>query len=56
MLVSVPLGRALRHYQVTVEPVSAMVACAGLAGYFTLMLSQTLGPPSTCSMSAATWT
>jgi ABC-2 type transport system permease protein len=43
MLVSVPLGRALRHYQVTVEPVSAMVACAGLAGYFTLMLSQTLG-------------
>jgi len=37
-----PLGFALRHVQVPVGPVSAVVAAAVTLGLFTLMLSQTL--------------
>jgi len=42
LAVGLPLGSALRGFVVPMGPVSALMACAGVAGYFTLMLSQTL--------------
>lgn len=41
--IGLPLGRALRGYEVPVDPASALLAALGLVAYFTLMLSQALG-------------
>ena len=42
VFIGLPLGRALRRYEVVVDPASALLAGLGLAAYFTLMLSQAL--------------